>query len=138
MFWCGVNEKHMKKRIFALCVLFALLFGLAACSKGENLNDLLLQGEWSTGDGENIFRFYADGTGMRYYQKSGLMGSTITFRWELHGNKLKLQEIEEDSKDSDSGLTVSYTITNHTQYTIDLWEENGVVDPEFTLFLKDS
>ena len=65
-------------------------------------------------------------------------GSTITFRWELHGNKLKLQEIDEDSKDSDSGLTVSYTITNHTQYTIDLWEENSVVDPEFTLFLKES
>ena len=128
----------MKKRIFALCVLFALLCGLVACSKGENLNDLLLQGEWSTEDGENIFRFYADGTGMRYYQESGLMGSNITFRWELHGNKLKLQEIEEDSKDSDSVLTVCYTITNHTLYTIDLWAENSVVDPELTLFLKDT
>lgn len=126
----------MKKRFFVLFILFALLCGLVACSKEDSLYNLLLRGEWSTGDGEHILRFYADGTGMQYYQNSGDTGTNFIFCWELHGNKLKLQEIVEDNDDFDYNEDFeSYTIINYTPYTVDLQEENGIVT--VTLFLKN-
>ena len=110
----------MKKKIFALVLLAAVLCGLAACAGTGRVKAILTSGNWTT-SGEFYLRFYPDGTGMQYQVYDGYARTKERFEWKLDGDKLSMRVEKDDGVYDDFGSGV---IQSYSEYTIVLLGED--------------